>query len=98
MEQAGVRIDPEFLARCRRASPSRSTISPSVSTPTRAIASISTPLSNSRDVLFNKMLLPKPMKYGKGKIVSTAVDVLEELAEHHPVPALVLEYRQLAKL
>jgi DNA polymerase-1 len=50
------------------------------------------------DVLFNKMLLPKPMKYGKGKIVSTAQDVLEELAEQHPVPALVLEYRQLAKL
>ena len=38
------------------------------------------------------------MKYGKGKVVSTAVDVLEELAEHHTVPALVLEYRQLAKL
>jgi DNA polymerase-1 len=50
------------------------------------------------DVLFNKMLLPKPMKYGKGKVVSTAQDVLEELAEQHPVPALVLEYRQLAKL
>ena len=38
------------------------------------------------------------MKYGKGKVVSTAQDVLEELAEHHPVPALVLEHRQLAKL
>jgi DNA polymerase-1 len=50
------------------------------------------------DVLFNKMLLPKPMKYGKGKVVSTAQDVLEELAEHHPVAALVLEYRQLSKL
>jgi len=50
------------------------------------------------DVLFNKMLLPKPTKHGKGKVVSTAQDVLEELAEHHPVPALVLEYRQLAKL
>jgi DNA polymerase I len=50
------------------------------------------------DVLFNKMLLPKPMKYGKGKVVSTAQDVLEELAEHHTTPALVLEYRQLAKL
>ena len=50
------------------------------------------------DVLFNKMLLPKPMKYGKGKVVSTAQDVLEELAEHHAVPALVLEYRQLSKL
>jgi DNA polymerase-1 len=50
------------------------------------------------DVLFNKMLLPKPMKYGKGKVVSTAQDVLEELAEQHQVPALVLEYRQLSKL
>jgi DNA polymerase-1 len=50
------------------------------------------------EVLFNKMLLPKPMKYGKGKVVSTAQDVLEELAEHHTVAALVLEYRQLAKL
>jgi DNA polymerase-1 len=50
------------------------------------------------DVLFNKMNLPKPLKYGKGKVVSTAVDVLEELAEHNEVPRLVLEYRQLAKL
>src|SRR5207237_3734946 len=28
------------------------------------------------DVLFNKLNLPKPVKYGKGKTVSTAVDVL----------------------
>jgi len=44
------------------------------------------------------MMLPKPMKYGKGKVISTAQDVLEELAEHHPVPRLVLDYRQLSKL
>ncbi len=50
------------------------------------------------DVLFNKMSLPKPMKYGKGKVISTAQDVLEELAEHHPVAALVIEHRQLSKL
>jgi len=50
------------------------------------------------DVLFSKMNLPKPLKYGKGKVVSTAQDVLEELAEHNDVPRLVLEYRQLAKL
>jgi DNA polymerase I len=50
------------------------------------------------DVLFNKMNLPKPMKYGKGKVVSTAMDVLEELAAHNDVPRMVLEYRQLAKL
>ncbi len=50
------------------------------------------------DVLFNTMLLPKPTKHGKGKVISTAQDVLEDLAEHHEVPALVLEYRQLQKL
>ena len=50
------------------------------------------------DVLFNKLNLPKPVKYGKGKTISTAVDVLEELAASHKAPKLVLEYRQLAKL
>ncbi len=50
------------------------------------------------DVLFNKLNLPKPVKYGRGKTISTAVDVLEELSESHEVPRLVLEYRQLSKL
>lgn len=50
------------------------------------------------DVLFNKLNLPKPVKYGKGKTISTAVDVLEELSAEHEVPRLVLEYRQLSKL
>jgi DNA polymerase-1 len=49
-------------------------------------------------VLFEKMGLPKPVKYGKGKTISTAQDVLEELAENHEVAKLVLEYRQLTKL
>lgn len=50
------------------------------------------------DALFNKLALPKPAKYGKGKTISTAVDVLETLALSHEVPRLVLEYRQLSKL
>ncbi len=50
------------------------------------------------DVLFNKLALPIPVKYGKGKRISTAVDVLEGLAEDHEVPRMVLEYRQLTKL
>ena len=50
------------------------------------------------DVLFNKLNLPKPVKYGKGKTISTAVDVLEGLASAHEAPKLVLEYRQLTKL
>jgi DNA polymerase I len=50
------------------------------------------------DVLFNKLNLPKPVKYGKGKTISTAQDVLESLAANHKVPRLVLDFRQLSKL
>jgi DNA polymerase-1 len=50
------------------------------------------------EILFNRLALPKPVKYGKGKTVSTAVDVLEQLALTHEVPRLVLHYRQLSKL
>jgi DNA polymerase-1 len=49
-------------------------------------------------VLFTNLGLQPPAVRGKGKTVSTAVDVLEQLAEKHDVPKLVLEYRQLAKL
>jgi DNA polymerase-1 len=50
------------------------------------------------DVLFNKLALPKPVKYGKGKAISTAQDVLEGLAGEHEIVRLVLEFRQLTKL
>ena len=48
------------------------------------------------DVLFDKLHLPSGKKTKTG--YSTNVDVLESLADQHPVPALVLEYRQLGKL
>ncbi len=50
------------------------------------------------DVLFNTLNLPKPVKYGKGRTISTAVDVLEDLAANHPIARMVLDYRQLTKL
>jgi len=50
------------------------------------------------DVLFNRLNLAKPVKYGKGRVISTAVDVLETLAEDHPIARMVLDYRQLTKL
>ena len=49
-------------------------------------------------VLFEDLGLPSPVKYGKGKTISTAADVLEELAEAHEIVRKVLEYRQLTKL
>jgi len=44
------------------------------------------------------MELPAPPRSGKKKGFSTAADVLEGLAPHHPIAGLVLEYRQLVKL
>jgi DNA polymerase-1 len=49
-------------------------------------------------VLFEEMNLPAPVKWGKGKVISTAADVLEGLAPSYPVAQLVLDYRQLTKL
>ena len=106
MEQAGVRIDSTVLSSMStRLAVEMDTLADRIYTQAGEAAAQDSALRfniNSPkqlgDVLFNKMNLPKPNKYGKGKVISTAQDVLEELAEHHPVPALVLEYRQLAKL
>jgi len=58
---------------------------------------ISSPQQLGR-VLFEDLKLPAPVKYGKGKTISTAADVLEDLAEEHEIVRKVLEYRQLTKL
>ena len=49
-------------------------------------------------VLFDKLQLPQTKKTQKTKRASTRAEVLEELAGHHELPGLVLEYRELAKL
>jgi DNA polymerase I len=50
------------------------------------------------DVLFEKLKLQPGKKTGKTRVVSTAVDVLEELALVHEVPGLVLKWRSIQKL
>ena len=98
MEQAGVRIDTAVLsAMSTRLAVEMDTLAERIFTSSGHRFNLNSP-KQLGDVLFNRMLLPKPSKHGKGKVISTAQDVLEELAEHHPVPALVLEHRQLAKL
>jgi DNA polymerase-1 len=49
------------------------------------------------EILFDKLNLPRPRKLRKSGQYSTAVEILEELAEKHELPKLVLEYRQLSK-
>jgi DNA polymerase I len=50
------------------------------------------------EVLFEKMQLPVLKRTGRARTISTAVDVLEELALTHEMPKLVLEWRALSKL
>jgi len=98
MEQAGVKIDRQALAAMSsRLEGEISAKAKEIYEKSGSEFNISSP-KQLGDVLFNKLNLPKPVKYGKGKTISTAVDVLEGLAEEHEVPKLVLEYRQLTKL
>jgi DNA polymerase I len=50
------------------------------------------------DVLFTKLNLQPTKKTGKTRVVSTAQDVLEELALTHDMPRLVLKWRSIQKL
>jgi DNA polymerase I len=50
------------------------------------------------EVLFDKLGLQAPFKRGKGRVRSTAADVLEDLSEQHALPKKVIEYREIAKL
>ncbi len=98
MEQAGVKIDTSALAKMSLE------LEREIGIQARAIYeaagsefNIGSP-KQLGDVLFNKMNLPRPVKYGKGRTISTAVDVLENLADDYPIARMVLDYRQLTKL
>ncbi|HET9088116.1 MAG TPA: DNA polymerase I [Acidobacteriaceae bacterium] len=98
MEDAGVRIDSAYLQNIsRRLAAQMAELAECIYGNCGHRFNINSP-KQLGDVLFNKMALPRPIKYGRGKVVSTAQDVLEELAAHHDAPRMVLEYRQLAKL
>jgi DNA polymerase-1 len=98
MEQAGVRIDTGVLLE----------LSKKLGTELERVGEEIFALADRRfninspkqlgEVLFTHLKLPAPASRGKTKALSTAQDVLEQLAEKHEVPRLVLAYRHLAKL
>jgi DNA polymerase-1 len=98
MEEAGVKLDCEVLSEMsKRLERDADLVASRIYELSGTEFNINSP-KQLGDVLFNKLNLPKPVKYGKGKTISTAVDVLEGLAADNEVPKLVLEYRQLTKL
>ena len=98
MERTGIRIDPAEL---RRLSASMETEIQRLTAQIYALAGKSFNLNSPQQlgkILFEDLHLPAPARHGKGKALSTAADVLEELAPSHDIVRQVLEYRQLAEL
>ena len=98
MERTGIRIDSAEL---KRLSGLMETAIARLTAEIHALAgkpfNIASPQQLGR-VLFEDLRLPAPAKHGKSKAISTAADVLEELAADHEIVRKTLEYRQLTKL
>ncbi len=98
MESEGIRIDPQRLGEMSSKMEGEiAAISAEIWELAGKTFNISSPQQLGK-VFFEDLQLPAPIKYGKGKVISTAADVLEGLAEEHAIARKVLEYRQLTKL
>lgn len=98
METRGVLLDSDLL---RKLSDETATQADALSQEIYRLAGVEFNINSPQQlahVLFEKLNLPQPRKYGRGKVQSTAADVLEELAVTFDLPRRVLEYRQLTKL
>jgi DNA polymerase-1 len=99
MEEAGVSLDTEVLARLStRLGQECDAKAHEIYKTAGEEFNINSPKQLSR-ILFEVLKLEAPARRGgRAKATSTAQDVLEELAHQHELPRMVLEYRQVAKL
>ena len=98
MELTGVRVDPHALE----------TMSSAMEKEVRRLEKEICKLAGTEfnvnsptqlaEILFDKLNLQPPARRGKGKVRSTAADILEEMAGQHALPGKVIEYREIAKL
>ena len=98
MERVGVRIDDAAL-RALSAEMERDLkrLEKEIHELSGAVFNINSP-KQLGEILLHKLQLPLSKKTRGTKSVSTAVDVLEEMAELHPVIPKILEFRQWSKL
>ncbi len=98
MERHGVRLDPASLAALSAA------LEAEIRTREGRIYELAGQGFNINspkqlaEILFDKLNLQVPGRRGRGPERSTAAAVLEELAHIHPLPAEIIEYREIAKL
>jgi DNA polymerase-1 len=98
MEAEGIRIDRKFLAKLsKKMTVELKEICAEIYEQAGGEFNINSTQQLSH-ILFDKLGLPTRGKTAKKTGYSTDSRVLEELAEMHPFPQLILDYRQLTKL
>jgi DNA polymerase-1 len=96
MEQAGIRIDPEFLGGLSTVMAKKLAV---LETQIHGLAGVSFNIGSPKqlgEVLFERLGLPKGKKTKTGW--STDVEVLNKLSAEHEIAEKILDYRSLSKL
>jgi DNA polymerase-1 len=98
MERAGILVDPEALAKMSHSMEKEvRRLEKEIWKLAGAEFNVNSP-TQLAEILFDKLNLQPPARRGKGKVRSTAADILEEMKEQHELPGRVIEYREVAKL
>jgi DNA polymerase-1 len=98
MEMAGVSVDTAYLGELsKRMEKQLNDLTSQIYDLAGRKFNINSPQQLSQ-VLFEDLKLPSVRKTAKRTGYSTDIGVLETLAKEHPLPAVLLEYRQLSKL
>ena len=98
MERAGILVDPVALAKMSQSMEKEvRRLEKEIWKLSGAEFNVNSP-TQLAEILFDKLNLQPPTRRGKGKVRSTAADILEEMKEQHELPGKVIEYREIAKL
>ena len=98
VERAGIRVDgPTLTAQSRHIEQELARLTARIVELAGQDFNVNSP-KQLGEILFEKLQLPSARKTGKTRSLSTAAEVLEELAVEHELPRLVLEWRALHKL
>ncbi len=98
IERAGIRVDPKELDKMSRSMEKEvRRLEKEIWQFAGSEFNVNSP-AQLAEILFDKLNLQPNARRGKAKARSTAADILEELSAQHPLPAKIIEYREIAKL
>jgi len=98
MERTGIRVDPAELDKMSAAMEKEiHRLENEIWSLAGAEFNVNSP-TQLAEILFDKLNLQVAAKRGRGKVRSTAVEILQELTVQHPLPAKIIEFREIAKL